>query len=206
LLDGRTCTTHWRITQRLQQLFPTAHVLDNQLYVRDGRVITSAGIAAGIDMALSLIEEDHGPLLVANVAREMVVYVRRSGHDEQTSVYLSHRSHIHPSVHRVQDWLIAHADHRPSLDALARIACMSTRNLTRAFRQATGVTPKAFANKVKLQVARDLFTDPSETVATVAARCGFEDARQLRRLWRKNFGVSVSEWRRNSCSEATWSS
>ena len=176
-------------------------MLGNRLYVRDGRVITSAGIAAGVDMALSLIEEDHGELMVANVAREMV-YLRRSGHEEQASIYLSHRSHIHPSVHRVQDWLTAHPDRRPSLEALARVACMSPRNLNRAFREATGLTPKVFANKLKLQVAKDFFTDPSQTVATVAARCGFGDPRQLRRLWRRNFGVSVSEWRRASRDEA----
>lgn len=202
LLDGRTCTTHWRLTGQLQRLCPSARVLEDRLYVRDGRIITSAGIAAGVDMALSLIEEDHDTLMVANVAREMVVYLRRAGDDEQASIYLSHRSHIHPSVHRVQDWLVAHADRRPSLDALARIACMSTRSLNRAFRDATGLTPKVFANKVKLQVARDFFTDPSQTVATVAARCGFEDPRQLRRLWRRAFGVSVSEWRRTSRSQA----
>jgi transcriptional regulator GlxA family with amidase domain len=202
LLSGRACTTHWRLTEWLQRLCPTARVLGNRLYVRDRRVITSAGIASGVDMALSLIEEDHGPLMVANVAREMVVYLRRSGQEEQASIYLSHRSHIHPSVHRIQDWLIAHPDHRPSLEALARVACMSARNLNRAFRKATGITPKVFANKVKLQVARDFFTDPSQTVATVAARCGFDDPRQLRRLWRRSFGVSISEWRRASRDEA----
>jgi transcriptional regulator GlxA family with amidase domain len=205
LLSGRACTTHWRLTERLQRLYPTARVLGNRLYVCDGRVVTSAGIASGVDMALSLIEEDYGEVMVANVAREMVVYLRRSGQEEQASIYLSHRSHIHPSVHRIQDWLIAHPDRRPSLEALARVACMSARNLNRAFRKATGITPKVFANKVKLQVARDLFTDPSQTVATVAASCGFDDPRQLRRLWRRSFGVSISEWRRVSRNEAACS-
>jgi transcriptional regulator GlxA family with amidase domain len=202
LLNGRRCTTHWRLTERLQRLCPTARVLEDRLYVRDERVITSAGIAAGVDMALSLIEEDHGALVVANVAREMVVYMRRSGHAPQSSIYLSHRSHIHPGVHRAQDWLVAHPDRRLSVPALARVAGMSTRSLNRAFREAAGTTPKAFANKIKLQIARDFLSDPGETVTTVAARCGFEDPRQLGRLWHRQFGMSVSEWRRVSRQEA----
>jgi transcriptional regulator GlxA family with amidase domain len=171
-------------------------VLDDRLFVEDGGVITSAGVASGIDMALALVEQYRGPIAAARVAREMVVYLRRNGDEEQRSVYLDHRTHLHPGVHRVQDFLVAHPERKASLAALARIAAMSPRNLARVFRRATGITPHQFATKVKVQVARDLLGDPQRTVEGIAASCGFEDARQLRRLWRQSFGSSIAAFRR----------
>jgi len=196
LLDGRACTTHWKVVDRLKEGYPAARVVQNRLYVRDNNVVTSAGVASGIDMALALIEDDCGPHIVAKVAREMVVYLRREGDREQTSVYLDYRTHLHAGVHRVQDWLIAHPDRKPTLATLADLAGMSERNLSRAFRRATGITPKVFASKVKVQVAQELLQTPGLTVEAIAANCGFEDARQLRRLWKQSFGVNLSQWRR----------
>lgn len=197
LLDGRSCTTHWKVAARLQREHPKARVVQNRLFVSDGGIVTSAGVASGIDMALSLIEEAHGPLVTARVAREMVVYIRRDGDREQQSVFLDYRTHLHPGVHRVQDWLIGHPDQRPTLDDLAERAGMSVRNLTRVFRRETGITLKDFAQRVKLQIARDLLRSPELKVESVAGSCGFEDARQLRRLWREAYGTSVSAWRRD---------
>ncbi len=198
LLDHRRCTTHWLLIPRLRQRFPRATVVENRLYVRDGNVMTSAGIAAGIDMALALVEEDHGTSLVAELARRLVVYLRREGDREQTSVFLQYRAHEHPGVHRVQDWLIAHPERRPTLAVLAEVAGMSPRNLTRAFGRTLGLTPRTFAVKVKLQLAQDLLTGSNLGLGAVAARCGFGDTRQLRRLWKESFGVSLAEWRRAS--------
>jgi transcriptional regulator GlxA family with amidase domain len=195
LLDGRRCTTHWKLVERLQRQYPKALVLDNRLFVEDQGVVSSAGVASGIDMALALVELDHGPLVVARVAREMVVYLRRSGEQEQRSVYLDHRTHLHPGVHRVQDFIVQHPERRPSLAQLARVAAMSPRNLTRVFVRATGITPKQFQSKVKLQVARDLIDDPQRSVEAISSSCGFDDARQLRRLWKQNFGMSISDFR-----------
>jgi transcriptional regulator GlxA family with amidase domain len=195
LLDSRRCTTHWKLTAELAREVPSARVLDNRLFVDEGDVVTSAGVVSGIDMALALVEKHHGPLVVARVAREMVVYLRRAGDDAQTSVYLDHRTHLHPGVHRVQDFLVAHPERKPTLDELARVAAMSPRNLARVFRRATALTPKQFAHKVKLQVARDLAGDPQRTVEQIAASCGFEDGRQLRRLWKQTFGTSISTFR-----------
>jgi len=195
LLDGRECTTHWKLCERLQDCHPRARVRDNCLFIEDGPVLTSAGEASGIDLALALLERDHGPLLVAHVAREMVVYLRRAGEREQSSIYLDHRTHLHPGVHRVQDFLVTRPERNPSIDELGKVAGMSPRNLTRVFRRHTGVTVKAFAHKVKLQVARDLLASPELTVEAVASRCGFKDARQLRRLWRDTFGSNPTSWR-----------
>jgi transcriptional regulator GlxA family with amidase domain len=195
LLDGRRCTTHWKLIERLRRDSPRAEVLDNRLFVEDGGIVTSAGVASGIDMALALVEQDHGPLVVSRVAREMVVYLRRSGEQEQRSIYLDHRTHLHPGVHQVQDFIVQHPDRRPTLEELARIAAMSPRNLTRVFARATGITPKQFASRVKLQVARDLVDDPQRSVEAIASSCGFDDARQLRRLWKQSYGVSIAGFR-----------
>jgi len=195
LLDGRECTTHFKVTERLERHYPEARVLRNRLFVKDGSVITSAGVASGIDMALSLVEDDLGPRTAAQVAREIVVYLRREGSSEQGSVYLKYRTHMNAGVHRVQDYLIGHPERSPSIDDLARIAFMSRRNLTRAFRRATGVTLKQFANELKLEVAANLLHDPDMSIESVASRCGFRNARQLRRLCRGTLGISPSVWK-----------
>lgn len=195
LLQGRSCTTHWKMAARLRAAYPGVEVLENRLYVEDGPIVTSAGVASGIDMALALIERDHGPVVVAKVAREMVVWIRRSGDRDQASIYLDHRTHLHPGVHRVQDFLIAHPERNPSLEELGRQAGMSPRNLTRVFRAATGVTLKTFAHKVKLQVASELMDNPDMTVEAVASSCGFKDARHLRRIFKESYGLAPAAWR-----------
>jgi transcriptional regulator GlxA family with amidase domain len=203
VLDGRQCTTHWKVVDLLQARCPRAQVLRNRLFVQDGNVLTSAGLASGIDMALALLEKDHGPLLVARVTREMVVYLRRSGDRDQTSIYLDYRTHVHEGVHRVQDWIVAHSDENPTIDDLATVAAMSPRNLTRVFRQTTGITLKTFCHKVKLQVARDLLHSPALTMESISKSCGFNDARQLRRLWKRTFGVNPTTWRETANREPT---
>ena len=131
-------------------------MLTDRLFVTDGDVTTSAGIASGIDMALALIEQADGPLVAAEVAREMVVYLRRDGAQEQQSVYLDFRTHLHPGVHRVQDWIVRNPSQRPKLDELADMAGMSPRNLTRMFRRATGISVHEFSTRVRVERARSL--------------------------------------------------
>jgi transcriptional regulator GlxA family with amidase domain len=196
LLDGRRCTTHWSCIAKMEHRFPRARVLADRLFVADGEIITSAGIASGIDMALSLIERKHGPLLAAEVAREMVVYIRRDGAQEQTSIYLDYRTHLNPGVHKVQDWLVQHPASAVSLEALADIGAMSRRNLTRLFRQATGITISGYRTRIRLELARSLLQDPTLPIETVARRCGFTGGRQLRRIWQSEYGRSPGVSRR----------
>lgn len=200
LLDGRQCTTHWSRVEELQRRFPAARVLESRLFVHDGPLTTSAGIASGIDMALALLERRFGPLLVAAVAREMVVYLRRDGSHRQQSVYLDYRTHLHPGVHRVQDWLIANPAERANLAELGQLAALSPRHLTRVFRQATGVSVQEFTTRLRLELARGLLHDPRLTVEGVATRCGFASARQLRRLWKEVYGTSPGSERHNMTS------
>jgi transcriptional regulator GlxA family with amidase domain len=181
LLEGRRCTTHWSRTSELARRFPSARVLEDRLYVTDGDVTTSAGIASGIDMALAFIEQADGPLVAAEVAREMVVYLRRDGASGQRSVYLDYRTHLHPGVHRAQDFIVQNPRARVTLDELADVAGMSPRSLTRTFRAATGISVHQFTTRVRTELARTLMHDPGLTMDAVAHRAGVS-ARQLRRL------------------------
>jgi transcriptional regulator GlxA family with amidase domain len=195
LLDGRRCTTHWESVEEMQVRYPRALVQDAVLYTHDGNVTTSAGIASGIDMALSLLEREHGPLLTAQVARYLVVYLRRGGVQQQTSVYLEYRTHLHPGVHRVQDQLGQQVSSKFTLEQLAEFANLSPRGLTKAFKQHTGLTPLAYQQKLRLELAAQLMNDPRLTLEAIAERCGFEDPRHFRRLWHEHYGASPSSAR-----------
>ena len=192
LLDGRRCTTHWAAVEEMRRRYPQALVQDAVLYTHDGSITTSAGIASGIDMALSIIERAQGPLFTAQVARYMVVYLRRDGIQSQTSVYLEYRTHIHPGVHRVQDQLSQHVGDKAPLGELASLANMSPRGLTRAFRQHTGLTPLGYQHELRLSLAAQLMADPHLTLEAIAGRCGFDDPRHFRRLWQARHGTPPS--------------
>jgi transcriptional regulator GlxA family with amidase domain len=202
LLDGRNVTTHWRRVEELQGAFPKANVHANRLYIFDGRVATSAGIASGVDLALAILERDAGPRLASAVAREMVLTARRPGTQEQLSPFLAGRDHVFAEVHAVQDWLVEHTDEAYTLESLALVAGVSARTLTRRFRSATGHTVKAYANALRLEYARTLLRDGTLTIDDVASRCGLADGRHLRRLWREAYGSSPSQSRDGSLKPA----
>ena len=195
LLHGRRCTTHWKRIPELRAAVPDAHVLADRLFVRDERITSSAGIAAGIDMTLDLVAQDHGPAVAARVAREMVVYLRRDGAHDQRSLYLDYRSHLDPGVHVVQDFILSHPGDQSGLTELARLGHMSVRTLSRSFVKATGIPVGAYRRLVRLEHARMLLSSAPLTVDAVAEQAGFADARQLRRLWRQTFGETPSQAR-----------
>jgi transcriptional regulator GlxA family with amidase domain len=167
-------------------------VQDAVLYVHDGPVSTSAGVASGIDLALSLVERDHGPALAAVVARELVVYLRRDGLRGQVSPFMEHRSHLHPAVHRVQDHLAQNLDTPHTLAELARVAHLSPRGLTRAFTATIGLTPLEYQQRLRLELGASLLAETDLTIHAVAARCGFRDARHFRRLYSARYGMPPS--------------
>lgn len=192
LLHRRRCTTHWENISELQECYPTAHVLDNVLYVQDQGIITSAGVTSGIDMALWLLEQDYGPRLAAEVARQLVVYLRRSGMERQVSVYLEYRSHLDPCVHRVQDWLVEHVSESVSLPTLAEVGQTSVRSLVRAFKAATGITPRKYLQLLRLELANHLIHETGLSLEEIAVKSGFGDPRQFRRVWLEHFGMAPS--------------
>jgi transcriptional regulator GlxA family with amidase domain len=181
LLDGRRYTTHHELTDELAARYPKATIVRDVLYVVDDRVITSAGIASGIDLALHLIAGEHGAEAAARVAREMVVYARRNGDELQESAMLRHRGHLSDLAHRVQDVIDSRYADRLLLSDLARGAGVSERTLTRIFTAATGLTPLRYQQLLRLERAEHLIGHGA-TVEAAARAVGFEDARMLRRL------------------------
>jgi transcriptional regulator GlxA family with amidase domain len=192
LLDGRLCTTHWSLTGELQKRFPRARVVDNILFTRDGRITTSAGMASGIDLALSIVELNNGPIVTGRVARDLVVYLRRTGEHQQQHFFLQYRSHIHGSVHRIQEWLNEHPDEPASLGKLSRMASMSPSTLTRTFKKAIGLTPWQYQQRARLELASGLMRDAQLTLDTIAERCGYDDVRHFRRVWAQHYGEPPS--------------
>ena len=181
LLDGRRCTTHHDLQDDLARDHPRATVVRDVLYVCDDRVVTSAGIASGIDLALHLVAQRHGPAAAAQVAREMVVYARRNGDEQQASAMLRHRAHLSDVVHRVQDRIDAGFTAALPLATLAADAGVSERTLTRLFEAATGRTPLRYQQVLRVERAEYLIGHGA-TVESAARAVGFGDARMLRRL------------------------
>jgi transcriptional regulator GlxA family with amidase domain len=195
LLDGRRCTSHWGVIDLMRARYPRAFVQAGVIFVHDGPISTSAGISAGIDLALSLVERDQGPAIAAAIARELVVYVRRDGRSEQLSAFLAHRTHLNPMVHHIQDVLAGDLSRAWSLNDLATEVHASVRTLTTAFVNATGMTPLNYLRELRLDAARTLLTTTELRVDDIAARLGFGDARHLRRLVAARWGQSPSSIR-----------
>jgi transcriptional regulator GlxA family with amidase domain len=189
LLDGRRFTTHHTLQDEMAQRYPRATLQRDVLYVFDDRVITSAGIASGIDLALHIVAIEHGPSAAAKVARDMVVYARRTGDDQQDSVMLRHRWHLRDSVHRAQDEIDAHFAEPLRLTSLAEAVQVSERTLTRQFVESTGLTPLRYQQNLRVERAEHLIGQ-GVTVEAAAHAVGFADARMLRRL--RSRGTAVS--------------
>ena len=181
LLDERRSTTHHDLQDELARRYPRSTVVRDVLYVVDGRVVTSAGIASGLDLALHFIAVRHGPAAAARVARQMVVFARRNGHEQQASAMMRHRSHISDVVHRVQDEIDSRFTERLPVAALAADASVSERTLTRLFTETIGLTPLRYQQVLRVERAEHLIGHGT-TVEAAARAVGFEDARMLRRL------------------------
>ncbi len=185
LLRDTECTTHWRRVKALQLQFPQAKVLVDILYVKSNNVYTSAGISAGIDMALAILEDLKGPFFTHKVARGLVVYHRRSGTHKQQSIYLDYRNHINPQVHEVQDYLIDNLSKENDITTLASLVGMSPRNLSRVFKEKTGSTILEYLTLLRKEFASTMLNNPEYTIEYIASKCGFKTARQLQRILKK---------------------
>lgn len=182
LLNNVRCTTHWKRLDELKRSYPGVLTEQNILYTHAGQIYTSAGITSGIDLSLAIIDEHHGPLFTHKVARELLVYYRRSQNHSQKSVYLDYRNHLHPGVHHVQDWLIENLNQKITVNDLAALANMSPRNLTRAFKNATGVTINEYMRQLRLEKASTLGNNPELSAEYIAGQVGYTNSRQLRRI------------------------
>ncbi|MBV4367486.1 GlxA family transcriptional regulator [Erwinia phyllosphaerae] len=180
LLYNVQCTTHHEVIERLRSAEPTAIVKENRIFVEDNGIWTSAGITAGIDLALHLIQRLCGSQAALNVAREMVVWFRRSDDDPQLSPWLRHRNHINPAIHRTQDLLIAQPERVWPLEEIANRVHVSARHLTRLFRQHLGISVREYHEQLKLAMAKQRLQQ-GEGTEKAALAAGFTSSRQLRR-------------------------
>jgi transcriptional regulator GlxA family with amidase domain len=195
LLDGRRAATHWQLTRDLASRFPAVTVEADPLFVRDGKIITSAGVTAGIDLCLALVEEDHGPDLARQVARQLVVFMARPGGQSQFSARLGPRSSSHALVRQVMDAVTAHPADQHDADSLAGRIGVSARHLSRLFREEIDLTPGQFVESVRFEAARALLESGTDPVELVAARSGLGSAETLRRICQRTLGVSPTTYR-----------
>lgn len=195
LLDGRRATTHWSACDELARRHPEVEVLPDSIYVRDGNVYTSAGVTAGIDLALALVEEDLGLEVATRVARQLVLFVRRPGGQSQFSHGLAARTASRPGIRELQEWINDHLDHELSVEALAGRAAMSPRNFARVFAAQTGKTPAAYVEALRLERARMLLEDTDDPIDAIAKRCGFGTVETLRRSFARHLHVSPRDYR-----------
>ena len=195
LLDGRRATTHWSWCDDLQRRHPAVTVERDPIFVVDGPVRTSAGVTAGMDLALALVEEDLGPRVALEVARWLVVFVKRPGGQAQFSAQLAGQSADRVPLRELQAWIADHLDVDLSVPALAARACMSERHFARAFKAETGMTPAVYVESLRVERARLALESGAAPIDAVAARCGFGTVETLRRAFARRLGVSPAAYR-----------
>ena len=195
LLDGRRATTHWSWCDDLQRRHPAVTVERDPIFVVDGPVRTSAGVTAGMDLALALVEEDLGPRVALEVARWLVVFVKRPGGQAQFSAQLAGQSADRAPLRELQAWIADHLDADLSVPALAARACMSERHFARAFKAETGMTPAVYVESLRVERARLALESGAAPVDAVAVRCGFGTVETLRRAFARRLGVSPAAYR-----------
>jgi len=195
LLDGRRAATHWKWCDRLAAAHPRIAVDRDSIFVRDGRIWTSAGVTAGIDMALAMIEEDRGSDLALAVARELVVYLKRPGGQAQFSVELQAQNAGRGAIRAARDWIVAHPEDDLGIDRLAELAHMSNRNFSRVFLAETGRTPGSFVETVRVERACRLLESTGLSIEAVAGRTGFRSGDVMRRAFLRLKSITPGDYR-----------
>jgi transcriptional regulator GlxA family with amidase domain len=196
LLGGRRATTHWSAAEALARLYPRVDVDPDPIFVRDGPIWTSAGVTAGMDLALALVEEDLGRDAALTIARHLVLFLRRPGSQSQFSATLAAQQPAREPLREAQRLVLEDVGGDHSVEAMAARAHMSPRHFARAFAAETGITPARYVERVRLEAARRRLEDDAEPVAAVASACGFGTAETMRRTFLRTLGVGPAEYRR----------
>ena len=195
LLDDRNVTTHWQHAAQLATQFPKARVDFDRIYLRDERLVTSAGVTAGIDLSLALVTEDHGPQIALRVAKRLVVFSQRQGGQSQFSPYLTAPADETSPVAKVQAHVMAHIKDNFTVKQLADVAGMSARNFARVFVQETNVTPHEFVERARMDAARKQLESTRAALKTIAYDCGFGTADRMRIVFTKRIGATPNQYR-----------
>ena len=195
LLDGRRATTHWSACATLAELHPGIDVEPDAIFVRDGDVYTSAGVTAGMDLSLALVEKDLGRRAALEVARWLVLFLKRPGGQSQFSAQLAAQIAERRPLRELQAWIADNLDAELSVPALAARACMSPRNFARAFRREVGTTPAAYVEAARVEAARIGLDETRDPIDAIARRCGFGTVETMRRAFHRRLGVGPSGYR-----------
>jgi transcriptional regulator GlxA family with amidase domain len=202
LLDGKEVTTHWADAGRLADEFPQARLQPDKIFVRDGRLITSAGVTAGIDLCLSLVAEDWGHEVAVRVAKRLVVYIQREGGQSQYSPYMGTGRDEDPIIGKVHRYVTEHITDALSIDQLADAVGVSRRTFSRVFAKYAKVTPSAFVEQVRVDSARKLLEDSDAPLKTVAYKCGFRSATHMRTTFSRRLEVTPKQYRQRFRGDA----
>ncbi|MDF1664159.1 MAG: GlxA family transcriptional regulator [Planctomycetota bacterium] len=195
LLDGREATSHWAVCPSFAKNYPQVKVNPAPIFIRSDSIYTSAGVTAGIDLALALIEEDHGRELSLNLARWFVVFLKRPGNQNQFSAQLEYQRAQSRPIADLQDWIHHHLSDDLSVEALAQRAHLSARHFARVFAKELGETPARYVESLRFEAAKNALIDSQSSIESIAQHCGFGASEKLRRCFQKHMQCSPSEYR-----------
>ncbi|MBB3187659.1 GlxA family transcriptional regulator [Microbacter margulisiae] len=197
LLNGRRATTHWRNCDNMAKRYPAIIMEKDPIYIKDGNIYTSAGISTGMDLSLALVEEDFGRDIAVNVARILVLYLKRPGNQSQFSNILMYQKVDYEPIQHIQEWILEHLYEDLSVEMLAEKALMSPRNFARVFLRETGITPAKYIEKMRLETARRRLEETRLTIDEISSECGIGNADGLRRLFLRHMKTTPSDYRKS---------
>jgi transcriptional regulator GlxA family with amidase domain len=197
LLNGRKATTHWLFCDQIANAYKDVQIQPDKIFVRDGNIYTSGGVTAGIDLALSLVEEDWGWEVASGVARGMLIFMRRPGGQSQFSSYVFNEAKTRKDFRELQAWIVSHPDTDLSVEILADRMAMSPRNFSRLFCQEIGMTPAKFVERIRLEAARNMMLRTDLPMESVASKSGFNTSEQMRRTFQRFLKITPQEYRAN---------
>lgn len=194
-LNGRRATTHWSFAERLRKGYPEVKVDADAIFIRERNIWTSAGVTAGMDLALAIVEDDFGREIALEVARDLVIYLKRPGGQSQFSVHLSSQMTTHPTIRELQNWIMSHLDDDLSIPKLAARVAMSERNFTRVFHRETAESPADFIERARFEVARRMLEENKSPLKVISLKTGFRTEEKMRRVFQKKIGVTPKVYR-----------
>jgi transcriptional regulator GlxA family with amidase domain len=195
LLDGKRATTHWAFAEQLKERYPSVQIETDPIYVKQGNIYTSAGVTSGMDLALALVEEDHGREIALAVARWLVMFLKRPGGQSQFSIQLANQTASREPLRDLQWWILDHLDDDLSVEALAARVAMSPRNFARVFTREVGVTPARYVEAARVDAARRKLEESTSSIEQIADVCGFGTSETMRRAFLRNVRVPPADYR-----------
>ena len=197
ILNGKKATTHWEVCDKLALQYPEITVEKEPIFIKEGNIYTSAGISSGMDLALALIEEDRGRSFALEVAKQMVLYLKRQGSQSQFSSVISYQHVDYKPIQDIENWVMENLHETLTVEILAEQANMSPRNFARVFVRETGITPAKYIDKLRIETACRLLVDTLLSLDEIAVQCGLKNADNMRRLFLRNIKITPSQYRIN---------